>query len=154
MSTTAATGPSVGTPLDDLADDALLAAFEGGSVAPGSFHHRHHVRMAWVYLDRRPVLDVLARFAEGLRRLAAAAGKPGLYHETITWAYSVHSLSRTNSSKVVVPSVTRSRHFSRSVCMPASIASPSSSSASSSPSMASFSSGETAITSKIARRPR
>jgi hypothetical protein len=65
-----------------------------------------------------------------------------------------HSLSRTNSSKVVVPSVTSARHVSRRVCMPAPMATPSSSSASSSPSIASRSSGEAVITSKIARRPR
>ncbi|PYQ46476.1 MAG: hypothetical protein DMF77_00695 [Acidobacteria bacterium] len=87
MSTTPATAGSVASPLDDLADEALLAAFEGDGLPPGSFRHRHHVRLAWVFLERHPVLDVLARFAAGLRRLAAAAGKPGLYHETITWAY-------------------------------------------------------------------
>jgi hypothetical protein len=71
----------------DLADGALLAAFEGDGFAPGTFHHRDHVRVAWVYLEDRPLLEVLSRFAAGLRKLAAAAGKPGLYHETITWAY-------------------------------------------------------------------
>ena len=75
------------TSLDDLADDALLLAFEDGTLPPGAFHHRHHVRTAWILLERRPVLDVLAGFTAGLRRLAAAAGQPGLYHETITWAY-------------------------------------------------------------------
>jgi hypothetical protein len=73
--------------LDDVTDGALLLAFEGDGLAPGSFHHRHHVRTAWILLERRPVLEVLACFSAGLHRLAAAAGKPGLYHETITWAY-------------------------------------------------------------------
>ena len=78
-----------GTPvdLDHVADDALALAFEKGALPPGAFHHRHHVRTAWIFLERLPVLEVLARFTAGLRRLAAAAGKPGLYHETITWAY-------------------------------------------------------------------
>jgi hypothetical protein len=75
------------TSLDDLTDDALLVAFESTALAPGSFRHRHHVRMAWILLERHPVLEVLARFTAGLRGLAAAAGQPGLYHETITWAY-------------------------------------------------------------------
>ena len=73
--------------LDDLTDGALLLAFESGELAPGAFHHRHHVRAAWVLLERRPVLEALSVFTAGLRRLAVAAGKPGLYHETITWAY-------------------------------------------------------------------
>ncbi len=29
----------------------------------------------------------MARFGQALRALAARAGKPGVYHETITWAY-------------------------------------------------------------------
>jgi hypothetical protein len=72
---------------DDRSDEALLAAFDGEELAPGSFHHRDHVRVAWALLERQCVLEVLVRFTAGLRRLAAAAGKPGLYHETITWAY-------------------------------------------------------------------
>ena len=75
------------TSLDDVADEALVRAFDEGTLAPGEFHHRHHVRMVWLLLERHPALEVLARFSGGLRRLAAAAGKPGLYHETITWAY-------------------------------------------------------------------
>ena len=78
----------VTAPDADLLDDAgLIAAFEGEGFAPGTFHHRHHVHLVWAYLERRAVLEALACFARGLRRLAAAAGKPGLYHETITWAY-------------------------------------------------------------------
>ena len=73
--------------LDAVDDEALVRTFEDGSLAPDAFRHRHHVRTAWILLERLPVLDVLARFTAGLRRLAAAAGKPGLYHETITWAY-------------------------------------------------------------------
>ncbi|HEU0107209.1 MAG TPA: hypothetical protein VFT38_13615 [Vicinamibacteria bacterium] len=52
MSTTPAlTGP-VASPLDDLADEALLAAFEGDGLPPGSFHHRHHVRRETLWSDR------------------------------------------------------------------------------------------------------
>lgn len=72
---------------DLLSDDGLLAAFGGKGFAPGSFRHRHHVRLAWAWLERRPLPAVLGGMADGLRRLAAAAGKPGLYHETLTWAY-------------------------------------------------------------------
>jgi nitroreductase len=79
--------PVVGADPERLDDEALLDAFEAAAFAPGSFHHRHHVRVAWALLERRDVLDVLQRFSAGLRRLAAAAGKPGLYHETITWAF-------------------------------------------------------------------
>lgn len=86
MSTTTATPGTAPRP-DDLDDEALIAAFEGEGFAAGSFHHSHHLRLAWAYLERHPILEVLGRFAASLRRLAAAAGQPGLYHETITWAY-------------------------------------------------------------------
>jgi hypothetical protein len=45
------------------------------------------VRLAWLYLRSRSPAAALAKFSEGLRRFAAAHGKRGLYHETITWAY-------------------------------------------------------------------
>src|SRR5205814_1818421 len=51
------------------------------------FHHRDHIKMAWLYLSRYPVLEALARFCEALKRFAAGHGKPRLYHETITWAF-------------------------------------------------------------------
>jgi hypothetical protein len=75
------------SPLDALDDAALIAAFEGEGFDAGAFHHAQHVRVVWACLERWPASEVLPRFAAGLRRVATAAGKPGLYHETITWAY-------------------------------------------------------------------
>jgi hypothetical protein len=68
-------------------DRDFMAAFEGGTLPNESFHHRDHVRLAWLYLKELPPAQALTRFTEGLRRFAAIHGKPGLYHETITWAY-------------------------------------------------------------------
>lgn len=68
-------------------DQEFITQFEAGALPAESFHHQDHVRMAWLYLDRAPVLEALVNFAESLKRFAAANGKPGLYHETITWAY-------------------------------------------------------------------
>jgi hypothetical protein len=72
-----------------VADDdrEFLAAFESGAIPNAAFHHREHVRVAWLYLRELPPAAALARFTEGLQRFAAAHGVPGLYHETITWAY-------------------------------------------------------------------
>jgi len=50
------------TSLDDLSDDALLRAFEDGTLPPGAFHHRDHVRTAWALLEQRPVLEALSVF--------------------------------------------------------------------------------------------
>jgi hypothetical protein len=75
------------TAIDDLTDAALVSTFDRAGFAPGSFHHRDHLRVAWAMLENGDVLAVLPRFRAGLRRLAASAGKPELYHETVTWAY-------------------------------------------------------------------
>jgi hypothetical protein len=71
----------------DVSDTELLAAFADGTLDAAAFHHRDHVRVAWLHLERYAPALALERFSAGLRRLAAAAGKPDRYHETITWAY-------------------------------------------------------------------
>jgi hypothetical protein len=68
-------------------DDDLLAAFEAAREPEGGFHHREHLRVAWLYLRRDAWPVALGRFAEGLKRFAIAHGQPGLYHETVTVAY-------------------------------------------------------------------
>jgi hypothetical protein len=70
-----------------MTDDELLTAFEAGQEPAGGFHHREHLRVAWLYLRRDTWPVALGRFAEGLKRFATAQGHPGLYHETITVAY-------------------------------------------------------------------
>ncbi|HEX3128436.1 MAG TPA: hypothetical protein VH394_13985 [Thermoanaerobaculia bacterium] len=67
--------------------DNLIQRFEDGTLPNTEFHHRDHVRLAWLYLKEEPVLGALTRFTEGLKRFAARHGHAGLYHETITWAY-------------------------------------------------------------------
>jgi hypothetical protein len=78
---------SAGARTAPLPDREFLEAFENGSLFPGAFHHRDHVRLARLYLLRGEPAEALAKFSAGLRRFASAAGKSGLYHETITWAY-------------------------------------------------------------------
>jgi hypothetical protein len=68
-------------------DRAFVEAFESCTLGEERFHHRDHVRLAWLFLREEPPVRALARFADGLKRFAASLGKGGLYHETITWAY-------------------------------------------------------------------
>ena len=75
-------------------DHEFIEAFERCDVP--SFHHRDHVRLAWIYLRDQPPLDALARFTTSLKRFATAKGSPGLYHETITWAYLLLIHERMN----------------------------------------------------------
>jgi hypothetical protein len=70
-----------------MTDDEFLASFEDCTLPGDAFHHRDHVRLAWLYLRRHSTLEALTRFAEGLKRYAATNAHDGLYHETITWAY-------------------------------------------------------------------
>jgi hypothetical protein len=72
---------------DHVSDEEFINQFETSTFPAASFHHREHVRVVWLYLQRYSVLETLARFSENLKRFAAANGKPNLYHETITWSY-------------------------------------------------------------------
>jgi hypothetical protein len=68
-------------------DDELLGQFEDSSLPLETLRHSVHIQIAFLYLSKYPVLDVLGRFPAALTRYAEAHGKAGLYHETITWAY-------------------------------------------------------------------
>ena len=70
-----------------MRDDELMAGFEAGTEPTGGFHHADHVRVAWIYLTRLPLLAAADAFATNLKCFAAAQGKPERYHETVTLAY-------------------------------------------------------------------
>ena len=72
-------------PASDL--PALLADFEAGRIDPARFPHREHVRVSYELLERHRFPEALLHLARGLRRLAAKAGRPEVYHETITAAF-------------------------------------------------------------------
>jgi hypothetical protein len=65
----------------------IIEQFEQSHAPGGSFHHADHVRVAFAYLTRYPFLEAVEKFSAALKRFALAQGKPGLYHQTITWAY-------------------------------------------------------------------
>ena len=68
-------------------DEEFIERFEAATLPNAGFHHRDHIRVAWLYLRRYPAIEALAKFSESLKHFAASNGKPNLYHETITWAY-------------------------------------------------------------------
>ncbi|HVZ40444.1 MAG TPA: hypothetical protein VHI13_14290 [Candidatus Kapabacteria bacterium] len=68
-------------------DDELIERFEKATLTGSTFHHREHVRVAWIYLHRYSPVEALARMSDGLRALARRHGAEHRYHETITWAY-------------------------------------------------------------------
>ena len=68
-----------------MTDAELIAGFEDATLE--EFSHAAHVRVAWWYVAHEPLLLAIARMRAGLRRFAAAKGKPERYHETITNAF-------------------------------------------------------------------
>lgn len=70
-----------------MTDDEFAAAFEDLSLPPAAFRHADHVRLAWIYLTRMPLPEAMRRYADRLRAFAAHLGKPGLYHETVTYGF-------------------------------------------------------------------
>ncbi|PYV70532.1 MAG: hypothetical protein DMG97_13920 [Acidobacteria bacterium] len=70
-----------------MSNEELIEQFETGAIANEGFRHADHVRLAFAYLSRFPVLQALDKFSTALKRFASASGKSQLYHETITHAY-------------------------------------------------------------------
>ena len=68
-------------------DDDFLEAFRTGALPLSDFDHRAHVRTGYLYVTRFGLGLGIERFGKDLRAFAAAHGKHGLYHETITVAF-------------------------------------------------------------------
>lgn len=67
--------------------EAQLAALEAGALDLAAFPHREHVRLAFEMLRRCAFGDAISRFSTALKALTAKAGKPEVYHETVTVAF-------------------------------------------------------------------
>jgi hypothetical protein len=70
-----------------MTDDEFVAVFENCTLPLESFRHADHVKMAFLYLGRYPLLEAIRQFSCSLARFATAHGKTNLYNQTITWAY-------------------------------------------------------------------
>src|SRR5262245_492205 len=70
-----------------MTDDEFAEAFEAFNLPVSAFRHADHVRLAWIYLRRMSLPAAMERYADRLRAFATHIGKPGLYHETITYAF-------------------------------------------------------------------
>jgi hypothetical protein len=78
-----------------MSDDEFLAAFEACTL--DEFHHRDHVKVAYLYLCRHPLDEAIVKVRAGLQALAVAWKAPvddleKGYHETMTqaWVRLVH----------------------------------------------------------------
>ncbi len=71
--------------IDDDAD--FLQAFHRCRL--DSLSHEDHVRVAWLVLRSEPLTVALQTLSAGFRAFASAKGRPDIYHETMTWAYTL-----------------------------------------------------------------
>src|SRR5689334_23383349 len=72
-------------------DESFLHAFEDGSLRADDWHHREHIKVAYLLLRNFPLTVAIDRMRAGLKKLNDAQGVPDSlergYHETITQAW-------------------------------------------------------------------
>ena len=64
-----------------------LERFLRGELDAARFPHREHVRMAFATLRRYDFAEAVLHFSRALRAMAAKAGKPEAFHQTVTIAF-------------------------------------------------------------------
>lgn len=64
-----------------------LERFVRGEIDAADFSHREHVRMAFEMLKRCDFAETAWQFSRALRAMAAKAGKPEAFHQTVTIAF-------------------------------------------------------------------
>jgi len=70
-----------------MTDRQFVEAFETCTLPKEQFHHRDHLRLAWIYLKSHGSAAARVRIVESIRRYAAHLGVSEKYHETITIAW-------------------------------------------------------------------
>jgi len=68
-------------------DEKFLRAFEDLSFPADLFHHREHIRVAWLYLKSSDATRAGEKMSEGIRRFANHQGATQKYHHTLTLAW-------------------------------------------------------------------
>ena len=80
------------------ADAKLIHGFRSCELP--SLSHEEHVRLAWIVLQDQSLLPAIETLRQGFRAFAQAKGKPEIFHETITWAFTVLIHERIEFSRV------------------------------------------------------
>ncbi len=65
----------------------LLGSFVRGEIDPRTFHHGEHVRMAFELLRRHDFAETVYHYSRALRAITVKAGKPEVFHQTMTIAF-------------------------------------------------------------------
>jgi hypothetical protein len=66
------------------ADERFLAEFEAGQIANDSFHHRDHLRLAWIKIRRLGLERASDAVGGAIREFASRHGRADRYHDTMT----------------------------------------------------------------------
>jgi hypothetical protein len=68
-------------------DRDFREAFESFNIPNEMFHHREHIRLAWIYSRHFPEEQALSRMVQGIQAFAKHHGAASKYHHTITVAW-------------------------------------------------------------------
>jgi hypothetical protein len=71
----------------ELSDQDFREAFESLRIASEMFHHREHIRLAWIYSRHFPQEQALSRMVQGIQAFARHHGAAAKYHHTVTVAW-------------------------------------------------------------------
>ena len=75
-------------PIPSNNDLEFRYAFEKGDISPTEFHHRDHLRLAYVYLCESETPNAFEKFRRSIKRFLELNGvPPEKYHETVTFAW-------------------------------------------------------------------
>lgn len=67
-----------------MTDNDFVEAFLTGSLPPTQFHHRDHLRLAWVLVRLSGEDEATRRITSGIHYFATMHGQAEKYHETMT----------------------------------------------------------------------
>jgi hypothetical protein len=83
--------PSSGKPVTTIpeawTDEEFREAFESLKIPNEMFHHREHIRLAWIYSRQYPQEQGLALMVQRIQAFAKHHGAASKYHHTITVAW-------------------------------------------------------------------
>jgi hypothetical protein len=68
-------------------DEDFLRSFEDLSLPAELFHHREHIRVAWLYLKSSDATRAGERMSKAIRKFANHHGATQKYHHTLTLAW-------------------------------------------------------------------
>ena len=68
-------------------DQEFREAFESLKIPNEMFHHREHIRLAWIYSCEFSQEEALTRIVKGIQAFAKHHGAVEKYHHTITLAW-------------------------------------------------------------------